>query len=145
MESIVFHAKRKVSDIVPKFTVRFAKQENELYCVVSKPYPDLESYSKKKGNVLTLNRMNCLKEKDINEVVIVKNKRELSNFLPNGIASILHFYADRAARYFKLNNPILVIRGTKIAWTNKDSYRSLAVKKSVLVKTSLLAISPKID
>lgn len=146
MNSIVFHAKKKHEDLVPAFTVRFGTVDSNetMYCTISKPHPNVESYSRKTGNALTEARLAHLEatlDKGSYLPILVKNKKELSKYLPNGTASVLHFYADRAKRYFRLENPKLIVRGQNIIWTQTVS-GSRADKQTVLVETTLTDIFP---
>lgn len=148
MNSIVFHARKSKEDKTPLFTVRFAAEQqfganaSTLLCTVSKPHPFLETYSKKTGNKMTQDRMEKL-EKEVGTVptISTSSKTELAKYLPRGVVKMIPFYADRARRFFKLENPRLVVRGTKVSWIKTDDYRNMAEKRTILVSTQLDSIS----
>jgi len=147
--SIVFHARKSQEENTPIFTVRFSAEKDfekgeTLFCVVSKPHPGLESYCKKAGNKLTTDRLYCLKNEfktGHRQIINIMNgEKEIQKFLPHGTTKILNYYAERAKRFFKLENPKMVIRGTKINWQEKD-YGALAVKTPVILITQLNALN----
>jgi len=149
MDTIVFHARKSKEDKTPKFTIRFGhekqlgEESSNLLCGVSKPHPRLEAYSKKTGNELTEKRLIKMAEDlETSKTVAIKNKKELARILPNGTASIVHFYADRARRYFQIENPKLIIRGHEIEWVRTD-FGARADKKAVIAVTTIDNITPK--
>ncbi len=128
MESIVFHARKSAKDKTPVFTVRFGMEkelgaEGTLLCVISKPHPYLETYCKKTGNSITEARLNCLNQEfaaGTRETIITSDLKHIKNFLPRGVTKVLGFYANRARKFFQLEDPKIVIRGTKLLWERKD-------------------------
>jgi hypothetical protein len=145
MESIVFHARKSQDEKTPIFTIRFGAEKSfdngeTLFCVVSKPHPGLEAYCKKTGNQITTDRLSCLGSEFKNgrrEVISLPvGEKELRDFLPRGTTKSLSFYADRARRFFKLDNPKVVIRGTRLTWEPKE-YGAQASKTPVILVTRL--------
>ena len=149
MDTIVFHARKSKEDRTPKFTIRFGhekqlgEESSDLLCVVSKPHPRLEAYSKRIGNDLTERRLIQLAGKlEGSKIIQVKNKHELSKLIPNGTVNLIHFYANRARRYFQIENPRLIIRGYEINWVRTES-GSKAEKKAIVAITTIDDIAPK--
>ena len=118
MKTIVFHAKKNKGDQNPFYTVRFGLTTiNELLCTISKPRPYIESYCKKTGNKITEERL----LKFENEIptrgyINIKNTKELSKYVPNGVAKSLPYYIKKAKRHFKVECDTAIVRGSEIYW-----------------------------
>jgi len=145
MKSIVFHARKSQEEKTPMFTVRFGAEKDfeggeTLFCVVSKPHPGLEAYCKKTGNQITTDRLTCLgsefKTGRREVITIPQEEKELREFLPRGTTRTLNFYADRAKKFFKLENPKVVIRGTRLTWEPRK-FGAQASKTPVILVTRL--------
>ena len=138
MESIVFHAKKYKDSQDPYFTVRFGMEkafgeDNQMYCVISKPHPYLESYCKKTGYAITDARLSTLvDELESKHICPISSIKDLAKFLPHGTANTLSYYVEKAKRYFKVDNPEIIIRGTKVVWTRSEK-GSKANKETILL------------